>query len=309
MTAPAPNRRASGTAPSRLAARRVAALLAALLVGTGLAWISAAPAQATSYRYWTYWSGDSGSWAFSSIGAARRPPNGGVEGWRFEVSQASSSSQPPRTGASFASICGDTQPGAGKKRVALVIDYGTAADAPPGEHAPAGVVATCVEIDAAATGYDVLASQASIRASSGLVCGIGGYPATGCGDAAADPTPSASPTHTSSGGQPSAGSGTSATGSSATKNGSGSTTSGGAKDPAPGDGPDQAGQRTQSMSATPTAPTDDASSPATDAATPVAATSSDAATGGSPVGALVGVAVIAVLGGGAWWVTRRRRTP
>jgi hypothetical protein len=303
MTAPVPVRRAFGAARSRPAARRAAALVAALMVGTALVWAGAAPAQATSYRYWTYWSGDSGSWAFSPIGAARRPPNGAVEGWRFEVSQASTSSQPPRTPASFAAVCGDTAPGSGNKRVALVIDYGTAADAPPGEHPPSGIVTTCVEVDAAATGYDVLGSQASIRAQSGLVCGIGGYPATGCGDATADPAPSATPTST--GDRPASGAGSA--GSSPAAQGSGTTTSNGAKNAGPTTTP--TAKPRHSRSDTPSPASADADNAATDSATPLAATDGGAASGGSPIGALIGVAVIAVLGGGAWWVTRRRRTP
>jgi hypothetical protein len=294
---------AAAAARLRRAAVRLAASAGALVLGSSLLWFGAAPADATSYRYWTYWSGDSGSWAFSSIGAARRPPNGGVEGWRFEVSPAATSSQPPRTEPSFASICGSTDPAAGDKRVALVIDYGTASDAPPGEHPPAAVVATCVEIDAAATGYDVLASKAVIRAQSGLVCGIGGYPATGCGDAAADPTPSASASASHS---HDAGGATSGAGSS---NGTEPVTSSAGTNGTAGPSSKQNAAPKPSSSASPSVQAGHASPAASDSATPVAATTGSSAAGGSsPVGALVGALVIASLAFGAWLHSRTRRT-
>jgi hypothetical protein len=304
MNQPLVTSAAADAATTRRQAVRVAASVVALVLGLSVMWFSATPADATSYRYWTYWSGDSGSWAFSPIGAARRPPNGGVEGWRFEVSPAASSSQPPRTAASFASICGGASPGAGKKRVALVIDYGTASDAPPGDHPPAGTVATCIEIDAAATGYDVLASKASIRAQSGLVCGIGGYPATGCGDATTDPTASPSPSHSHSGGGTA--SGTTASDTSSHDTSSGATSATGTKRNG-GQGATQKSRPTPASSAD--APGDASTPAASDSATPVAATSGNDASTGGPVGALVGVAVIALLAGGAWAFARTRRTP
>lgn len=145
-------------------------------------------AEATSYRYWTYWTGGDGTWTFSSQGAARRPPDGTVDGWRFAISEEAGSSATPRVASSFADICADTRAEPGKKRVAVVLDFGTSADAPPGDQPPASTVARCVVAATTATGYDLLATLASIRAESGLVCGIAGYPSTGCGEPVA-PTP------------------------------------------------------------------------------------------------------------------------
>ena len=67
---------------------------------------------------------------FSNQGASRRPADGGVEGWRFAISPATSSTIPPRHSPSFSSLCGNTPAEDGKKRVGLVIDYGTSSDAP-----------------------------------------------------------------------------------------------------------------------------------------------------------------------------------
>lgn len=166
-----------------------ATVLAVLALAFG-----AGPAQATSYRFWTYWHGTgSGGWTFSPVGASYRPADGAVEGWRFAVSAATGSRTPPRTSVSFATVCGSTEAGDGTKRVALVVDFGTSADAPPGQHPPRGVDTYCAVVGTSADGYDVLQSYASVRAEGGLVCSVAGYPAGECGAAV---RPSASPTPT-----------------------------------------------------------------------------------------------------------------
>ena len=119
----------------RTLALRGAAVITATLVLVGLvgAW-GASTAEATSYRFWAYWLGSDTGWSFSNQGASRRPADGTVEGWRFAVSEASSSTTPPRHSTSFAQICGSTPPQDGKKRVGLVVDFGTATDAPRVKH-------------------------------------------------------------------------------------------------------------------------------------------------------------------------------
>ncbi len=95
------------------------------------------------------------------------------------------------------------------KRVALVIDSGPAGLAPDGETPPAPI-STCIVIEPAASGYDVLRAAATVRTEDGLVCGIADYPARECAtvldDAeaaallaaaeASDPTPSPLPSVT-----------------------------------------------------------------------------------------------------------------
>jgi hypothetical protein len=147
------------------------------------------PADAASYRYWTYWLGGSGGWDFSSRGADRIPADGSVDGWRFAISEAASSSERPSISSSFDAICSDTQPVDGKKRVGLVIDYGTASDAPPGEEPPHSTVARCLVLPVGANAYDALAAVTSMRIDQGLICGISGYPRSGCGEPVADPKP------------------------------------------------------------------------------------------------------------------------
>jgi len=289
---------------TRDVARRAMVVAVTLAVGCGLLIGAATAAQASSYRYWTYWVGDSGTWAFSSIGAARRPPDGGVEGWRFEVSQAAASSQPPRTPASFAAICGSTQPVAGMKRVALVIDYGTSADAPPGEHPPGGVVASCEVVDVDATGYAVLGGVSSIRAQGGLVCGIGGYPAAGCGEPVSDPTPSPSPSRTHANGGP--GTATGGVGADLSKDPTTPTPS--APDPSPGKHGTRAtgGRDAPGASGSTHRPQTKTSVPTTSASGAAAPTGASGSTTG-PAGLLAGLAVVGLVASAGIVVARRRR--
>lgn len=74
----------------------------------------------------------------------------------------------------------------GEVRVGIVVDVGTEPDAPGGPDV------ACVVVPAGATSAEVLRAWAEGRgrtlryAPSGLLCGIGGYPASGCGEQTAD---------------------------------------------------------------------------------------------------------------------------
>ncbi|WP_420033427.1 SCO2322 family protein [Streptomyces sp. cg28] len=160
-------------------ARLLLVLLTAVL---GLA--VAAPAQAAGYRYWSFWENDGGSWTYATMGPSQsKPSDGDVEGFRFAVSADSKDATKPRAAADFKAVCGDTAAQDGKKRVAVVIDFGTAADAPDGETPPKARTA-CARIGEDATAADALAAVAKpLRYdSSALLCAISGYPKTGCGE-------------------------------------------------------------------------------------------------------------------------------
>jgi hypothetical protein len=156
-------------------------------------------AHATAYRYWTYWHAAPGSssWAFAGGGPSYRPSDGAVEGWRFAVSQGTTSAPQPRTdpAKAYTSTCRQRTPADGMKLVAVVLDYGTAADAPKGEKPPHGVVAACVEIPKNGNGFDVLReADVTVRQDAGLICGLNGYPRTECAPAVtATPTATAKP--------------------------------------------------------------------------------------------------------------------
>lgn len=138
---------------------------------------------AAVYVYWSYWSSNSsGGWTFAQVGSASvTPADGSVEGWRYGAGQGSGPSQPPSVAPNFAAACSGTAPVAGKKRVAVVIDSGTTAEASGGATPPA-IAISCAQVDAGANGTQVLNAVTQTRmATSGMVCGINGYPASGCG--------------------------------------------------------------------------------------------------------------------------------
>lgn len=162
-----------GTTTGRSGA--LALVLAVVVLGLAPA------ADAAAFRYWTYWQGDGTTWTFATAGpAASVPPDGAVEGWRFAVTtQSGSPSDTPSPEPVFAEICTGAPAGDGYKLVALVVDTGTDADAPPGQTRAASLSA-CVEVPSDATGYDVLRSATTVRTDKGLVCGISEYPADEC---------------------------------------------------------------------------------------------------------------------------------
>lgn len=168
-------------------------LIAAVLALVAVPLLGTSPARAASYRYWGYYHGTSkGGWAFATTGAAAvKPADGAVEGWRFAIS-GDASARYPRVTPDFASVCSATTAAAGKKRVAVYIDSGIPVEAPKGSTPPAPAGA-CAQVPTAWNGAQVLASVEKVRASKGLVCGIGGYPATGCGDTVAKPPAVPSP--------------------------------------------------------------------------------------------------------------------
>ncbi|WP_405879470.1 SCO2322 family protein [Streptomyces sp. NBC_01384] len=172
---------------------RAAWVLALLLLVLGTA---AGQAQAVGYRYWSFWDLTGGKWTYATQGpSTARPSDGDVEGFRFAVSADSQDASKPRGNADFASICAKTPARSGRKRVALVIDSGTTADAPSGEIPPTPRTA-CARVPTDATTAEALATVATpLRYdTNALLCAIAGYPRTGCGDqVTTSHTPSSEP--------------------------------------------------------------------------------------------------------------------
>jgi hypothetical protein len=164
-----------------MTAKRTGRLVLSLLAGLLLAGTVTTTAQAEDgYRFWSYYQYTGGQWAFAQKGSEGVvPADGSVEGWRYAVGGAKP--RVPRAAGDFDAICGATPAETGKKRVALVIDPGTPEDSASGE-APPPATGTCVVTDPKATGAKILAAVKPVRIEKGLTCGIGGYPATGCGD-------------------------------------------------------------------------------------------------------------------------------
>ncbi|MEV4923554.1 SCO2322 family protein [Streptomyces roseoverticillatus] len=171
--------RAAGIRGGGIRGGAVAALVTVLL-----ALLGTAPAQAAGYRYWSFWQGSGGRWAYATQGpGTARPGDGDVIGFRFAVSADSSDAAKPRATGGFGAVCDSTPAKDGAKRVAVVLDFGTPADAPDGETPPAARSA-CAQVGEDATAGEALAAVAKpLRYdSSALLCAIAGYPRTGCGE-------------------------------------------------------------------------------------------------------------------------------
>ncbi|WP_030688163.1 SCO2322 family protein [Streptomyces globisporus] len=192
--------------------RVAGAVTGALLALTGVA---AAPAQAAGYRYWSFWESAGGKpWTYATQGpATARPADGDALGFRFAISNGTDDTSLPSAAPDFRAICGGVEKKDGTKRIAVVVDFGGPADAPPGEAPPKKPVEVgCAEVREDATGAEALAAVAKpLRYdSSAMLCGIAGYPAHGCGEQVTEKTPaSAGPTASTaaegSGGGPSFG--------------------------------------------------------------------------------------------------------
>ncbi|MFF4366185.1 SCO2322 family protein [Streptomyces sp. NPDC001594] len=198
---------------SRRRPRGLVGLLAAL--GLLLTLFAASPALAASYRYWSFWQGSGGSWGYATEGpSTARPADGTTLGFRFSVSKdAGAEAAKPRAAADFEAVCGGTGAVEGRKRVALVVDFGEPGDAPAGEAPPQEAPRTaCAQVAPDATAAEALASVAKPLRYNGaaLLCAISGYPKSGCGEPIADPEPKASASAPAAAPSPGGGSGPSA---------------------------------------------------------------------------------------------------
>jgi hypothetical protein len=187
--------------------RRAAALfLPVLLLLSG-----AGQARAADYRYWSFWERDGDHWTYATQGpSTTRPSDGDVQGFRFALSENSADAARPRGTADFATVCAKTPARDGRKRVALVLDFGTAADAPPGETPPGARTACAVAAPDATTAEALAAVAKPLRYDTdALLCAIAGYPQKGCGEQVAEgekkPTATAASPTKSTGDGPSVG--------------------------------------------------------------------------------------------------------
>ncbi|MFJ3641935.1 SCO2322 family protein [Streptomyces sp. NPDC090108] len=162
------------------AVRRAATLLVAAFALVA----GAAQAHATGYRYWSFWERTGGHWTYATQGPSTdSPDDGAVQGFRFAVSADSADATRPRGTADFGTICAGTPAKPGTKRIALVIDFGTPADAPSGE-TPPGARTACARVAPGASTAAALATVAKpLRYdTNALLCAISGYPHQGCGE-------------------------------------------------------------------------------------------------------------------------------
>jgi hypothetical protein len=168
--------RASGLA-------RLLSLVTTLALAFGVLALGAGTAHAdTGYKYWNYFHVENGKYVFAKTGpSGYTPKNGSVEAYRYGLSSGTAGLEPrtqPST-YSFHDICAAAKAPSGEKRVGVLIDYGTAADAPSGE-TPPKPRAACAVVPTKANGQAALESVAKARVQKDFLCGIDGYPAQGC---------------------------------------------------------------------------------------------------------------------------------
>jgi len=144
--------------------------------------LTPANASQSGYRYWGYFQAPpaSNSWVMAMTGPTTNVPDGSVEGWIHTFGNEVINAVAPNPLPNFAELCKKVRPVADKKRIGLIVDFGTSAIKPKGESIPRRV-RTCILIDRNANGAEILAAATKIRASaSGFICGINGYPAKEC---------------------------------------------------------------------------------------------------------------------------------
>lgn len=172
------------TAPTASGLRRtLLALLVPVLAAAGLVLTTSAPAHAEAgYRYWNYAHLQGQEWTFADTGPGDfTPEDGAVEGWRYGTSTVSQGIFPRAdlSEVSFDAVCEGAEAGDGEKRVAVLVDFGTDADA-EGADVPEPL-AECAVVPTDANGSQVLESVVDVRAE-GMTCALAGYPAQGCGE-------------------------------------------------------------------------------------------------------------------------------
>ena len=163
---------------ARLLAPLVLALLTPVLLLAGAGTADAA----TGYKYWNYFHVTGGKYVFAQTGPdGYTPKDGTVEAYRYGLSSTAAGIKPrtPATTYTVDDICGNTRAAAGQKRVGVLIDYGTEADAGSGDTVPAPRAA-CAVVPTAANGQQVLDKVAQVRVVKQLTCGIDGYPVKTC---------------------------------------------------------------------------------------------------------------------------------
>lgn len=180
--------------------RRLLATLLAVFAGLLALVTVASPAQATDYyRYWVFFTVDNGAYVASNLGVgAVTPADGSIEAFRWAAPADYEKPNLPRIDlatVTFDSVCGDTPAVDGQKRVVVLVDFGVAEDA--GGAAIPEATAECSQVATDATAFQVLQKVVDVRSDNSefgpLLCGIEGFPATGC---ASEKTQTATPADT-----------------------------------------------------------------------------------------------------------------
>lgn len=170
--------------------RRIAGALVASVLAVTVVFAGAGAAHAEDgYRYWNYSHLTGDTFEFAQSGPADFvPEDGAVEGWRFGTSTVAQGIEPRADlgTVSFDAVCGDSKAAAGEKRVAVLVDFGTDADADAATIPDAR--GECAVVPTDANGQKTLESVVDVRGDKGMICALDGYPVKGCGDPVGDAT-------------------------------------------------------------------------------------------------------------------------
>ena len=141
-------------------------LISLLILATSVLFIPQSHAAEKGWRYWGYFQAAPGAtkWTAAMTGPTVNVEDGSVEGWAFTFSSdAIPDAKAPKVAPSFSSICGKTKAVAGKKRIGVMIDFGSSVLRPKGESTPR-LIKKCVVADKSALGIDVLGQAVKVRA-------------------------------------------------------------------------------------------------------------------------------------------------
>lgn len=157
------------------------------LIAPFMLWATPAQAQDSSsapsdqvYVYWSLWTAQNDAdWTYSNKGGTEVvPENGSFIGYRWGEGEG----QAPRSTTNFTQVCGGASAAQGQKTVAVTIDPGTKS-----ESTPSDVTVKCTPVANDANAQQVLEAAAEVRtAANSMVCGINGFPQTGCSFTAND---------------------------------------------------------------------------------------------------------------------------
>ena len=128
----------------------------------------------TGWRYWGYFQAAPGAtkWTAAMTGPTVNVEDGSVEGWAFTFSSdAIPDAKAPKVAPSFSSICGKTKAVAGKKRIGVMVDFGSSVLRPKGESTPR-LIQKCVVVDKSAEGVSELHSYLSTIGSELVVADL-----------------------------------------------------------------------------------------------------------------------------------------
>lgn len=135
----------------------------------------ATPKSDQAYVFWAFFTANSNEdWQPSVKGpAAVKPADHTFVGYRWGTGQG----ELPRATTDFDKVCAKTTAGANQKLIGVAIDPGS-----PKPGNPSDIVTTCVAADQNANALQILqtAGQVRLGPDNVMVCGINGFPATGC---------------------------------------------------------------------------------------------------------------------------------